>query len=66
VTDRYKLSLYTDGQSGELYDLHNDPQELDNRFDAPAARPIREELTDRFARELMLTDNPLPRRLARW
>ena len=31
---------------GELYDLKNDPHEMDNRFDDPAWLPARKELTD--------------------
>jgi arylsulfatase A-like enzyme len=49
VTSRWRLSIY-DGQSwGELYDLKDDPHELNNRFDDPTAGPIRAELFERLA-----------------
>ncbi len=43
-TPRYSFTVYKNGV-GELYDLENDPQELDNVFDDPDHRATRELLT---------------------
>ena len=34
-TDRYKLVVYADGLSRELYDFQNDPIEVNNRYEDP-------------------------------
>lgn len=53
LTDgRYKLSAYYD-DTWELYDLKTDPNELDNRFDDPSLREIRERLTLELCRRVM-------------
>lgn len=53
VTDgRYKLSVYYDDIC-ELYDLECDPQELDNRFEDPALKDVRERLTLDLCKRLM-------------
>jgi arylsulfatase A-like enzyme len=44
VTDRYKLTVYRGRTWGELFDLHDDPNELRNRFDDPACRDVRESM----------------------
>jgi len=43
-----KLTLELGSGAGELYDLANDPFECENRFDDPACRGLRQELTDRL------------------
>ena len=45
-TKRRKLTLELNSGAGELYDLAEDPDEMDNRFDDPAMRSVRAELTD--------------------
>jgi arylsulfatase A-like enzyme len=53
ITDgRYKLSVYYDDLC-ELYDLRTDPKELDNRFEDPAFKEVRERLTLELARRVM-------------
>ncbi|MBM4086316.1 MAG: DUF4976 domain-containing protein, partial [Planctomycetes bacterium] len=49
ITDRHKLVLYRQRPYGELYDLQEDPNQLTNLFDAPSARPLREELIRQLA-----------------
>jgi arylsulfatase A-like enzyme len=58
TTSRYKLHAYLEHPWGELYDLHEDPGELVNRFDDPGYAPIRGDL------EALLKDtmNHNPRR----
>jgi arylsulfatase A-like enzyme len=46
-TRKHKLVLCDDG-SGELYDLAEEPLEVNNHFDDPEFRSIREELTEKI------------------
>ncbi|MGE0310739.1 MAG: sulfatase-like hydrolase/transferase [Lautropia sp.] len=41
---RWRLTLERGSGAGELYDLREDPHELDNRFDDPGCRSIRDAL----------------------
>jgi arylsulfatase A-like enzyme len=53
ITDgRYKLSVYYDDVC-ELYDLRTDPKELDNVFEDPTLKEVREKLTLALCRKLM-------------
>jgi len=45
-TKTHKLTLETVSGAGELYDLANDPNEMDNLFDDAGARAVRKELED--------------------
>ncbi len=62
VTQRYRMSLRQGEDWHELYDLHNDPEELHNLFDDPAAQPIRNQLSELMLKRLIeLQDtSPLP------
>jgi len=62
VTDRYRLTAYSDQTYGELFDLHEDPSELRNRWDDPAYQGIRDELRLALLDKIMSTDYALPRR----
>jgi arylsulfatase A-like enzyme len=53
ITEDVRLTLYEDVDWGELYDLVNDPHELNNRWDDPQARDRRHELTEKLARKMM-------------
>lgn len=55
----YKLLLHSTGQ-GELYDLKSDPTEVDNRFDDPDLKTVREELTLCLLQWLMRLQDELP------
>jgi arylsulfatase A-like enzyme len=44
-TRTHKCSFELESGAGELYDLVNDPEEMHNRFDDPAYKGVREELT---------------------
>jgi len=48
-TRDYKLTLEQVSGSGELYDLRNDPGEMDNRFDDPGYATLRKELEEMIA-----------------
>ena len=62
VTGRWRLTLYHGVPWGELYDLANDPSEMDNLWDDPAHQPVRAELMEKLARRQMaLADrSPMP------
>jgi len=62
VTPRWRITIAHDEPWGELYDLRNDPHEMDNLFDEPGHRGVRGELMERLAyRQMELTDrSPLP------
>jgi len=49
INDRYKLTLWRDQAYGELFDLHTDPDELNNLWDDPAAAPLKAELLLAYA-----------------
>ena len=62
VTDRYRLSLRQGEDWHELYDLHNDPGEMENLFDKADSGSVRNELTEMMLKRLIeLQDtSPLP------
>jgi arylsulfatase A-like enzyme len=62
VTQRWRMTIIHDDPWGELYDLANDPHELDNLFDDPGHRGIRAALMEKLAyRQMELADrSPLP------
>ncbi|KQI72991.1 hypothetical protein AN191_03550 [Loktanella sp. 5RATIMAR09] len=62
VTDQHRMSLRQGEDWGELYDLSQDPQEITNLFDDPAALPVRQNLTEVMLRRMIdLQDRaPLP------
>jgi len=45
---RYKLNVYHGEQLGELYDMQEDPQELNNLWDDPDYGKVRMDLTDKL------------------
>ena len=53
VTDRYKLVVYRDQTYGELYDLHNDPDQYVNLWDRPEHAKLRGEMLLKFAQATM-------------
>jgi arylsulfatase A-like enzyme len=55
-----KLTLELSSGFGELYDLRDDPHECVNRFDDPACRGLRDELTQRLMSRPDDLCNPMP------
>ena len=53
ITADNRLTLYEGVSWGELYDLTDDPQEMNNLWDDPRARQRRSELTELLARRMM-------------
>ena len=68
VTVRWRMSLYSGipAGHGELYDLINDPHELVNLYDDPAASGAKTEMLERLARAEMETvdRSPFPTAIA--
>jgi arylsulfatase A-like enzyme len=62
VTSRWRMTIAHGDPYGELYDLSNDPHEMDNLFDDAGHRGVRAELMEKLAyREMELADrSPLP------
>jgi arylsulfatase A-like enzyme len=55
-----KLTLEFGSGAGELYDLRDDPHECINRFDDPACRGLRDELTQRLMTRPDDLRHPMP------
>lgn len=66
VTDRWRLSIYPGANWGELYDLQQDPCEIQNLFAAPPALETRAELLWQMSRQMaaLAPDLPLADRMA--
>lgn len=62
VNDRWRMTLYHGVGWGELYDLRNDPSELNNLWDDAGTAGHKAELMERLARrQIALVDrSPLP------
>ena len=62
VTQRWRMTIAQNDPYGELYDLQNDPHEMDNLFEDTAHRGVRAELMEMLAyRQMELSDrSPLP------
>jgi len=62
VTQRWRMTIAQDDPYGELYDLQNDRDEMENLFEDTAHWSVRAELMEKLAYRLMeLSDrSPLP------
>jgi arylsulfatase A-like enzyme len=62
ITERWRMTINHGDPWGELYDLANDPHEMDNLFEDAAHRGVRGELMEELAyRQMELADrSPLP------
>ena len=62
VTDRWRLTIYHNVDWGELYNLVDDPHELDNLWSDPAHQAIKGDLFEKLARRQMALAerSPLP------
>ena len=62
IDERYKLTIYFNRDYGELFDLVEDPQEVSNLWDVPAARDLKNDLIRRLLHaELGREPLPMPR-----
>ncbi len=53
ITGRWRLTLYSCTEWGELYDLENDACEFDNLWDDPDHQAVRAELTEKLLRRVI-------------
>ena len=53
VDQRWRITYYRGVPWGEFYDLENDPLEMDNLWDDPAAASAKRELTERLLHKMM-------------
>ncbi|MDP6502844.1 MAG: DUF4976 domain-containing protein, partial [Planctomycetota bacterium] len=62
VDDRYKITLYKNHDFGDLYDLQEDPGEVNNLWNDPAAGSLKSELLFKFMQaELSREQTRMPR-----
>jgi arylsulfatase A-like enzyme len=66
VTGRHRITYYRGVPWGELYDLVDDPNEMFNLWDDPAAAKVKAEMTEALLRETMAMaeTSPHPKALA--
>lgn len=48
IDKRYKITVYQNQPYGELFDLEEDPREVNNLWDEPSARQLKSELMRKF------------------
>ena len=65
-TDRYKVAYYRGINTGELYDLLNDPNETHNLWASVHYTDIREQMMMLLLDSMLGTTDPLPQRRALW
>ena len=65
VTHRYRLTVYSGHEYGELFDLHDDPQEENNLWDNLMYLQLRNDLQLQLLQEVMRTDISVPRQVSR-
>jgi hypothetical protein len=59
VTETHKITIYREGEDGELFDLVNDPGEVRNLWSDPAAADLKWDLLLAFL-QANLRDEPMP------
>ncbi len=59
INARYKITVYRKGTDGELFDLQEDPGEVNNLWHDPAAAELKAELMEKFLKATFETE-PMP------
>ena len=63
VTRKHMMTCYIGEEYGELYDLEKDPDQFENRWDAPEYASVRTALQAQLMARLAHCDSTLPRRM---
>ena len=64
VNDRYKLTVYATIEQGELFDLKEDPGEINNLWDDPGSQALKGKLMHEFMQETIRTEGTRMPRIA--
>jgi len=56
VNQRYKITVYRDGPDGELFDLQEDPGEVNNLWSEPSAAEIKSKLLHEFMQATLVSE----------
>jgi arylsulfatase A-like enzyme len=66
ITASHRMSVFVEGGWGEIYDLQQDPHEVNNLWDAVEAQPIKSALMHRLVQLMMeySDSSPNPTRIA--
>jgi arylsulfatase A-like enzyme len=62
ITDQHKLTVYSDEDYGELFDLDADPEELHNRWNDTEYADAKNRLYRELANELVMQEGAVPSR----
>jgi arylsulfatase A-like enzyme len=65
VTRTHRFTVYSGQSYGELFDLENDPDEINNLWNDPTHRRMRDDLHIQLLHKIMETDISLPRQISR-
>lgn len=57
VTEEARLTIYEGFEHGELFDLQNDPDELNNLFAKPEGQPLRAKMMEKLVYTMMAYSN---------
>ncbi|MEO7938812.1 MAG: sulfatase-like hydrolase/transferase [Burkholderiaceae bacterium] len=61
VTATHRMSVFVEGGWGELYDLQADPHEMENLWERPEHAPLKLQLMQELAQQLMVMSDTSPR-----
>nr|WP_272214011.1 sulfatase/phosphatase domain-containing protein [Marinicella sp. W31]MDC2875430.1 DUF4976 domain-containing protein [Marinicella sp. W31] len=56
VGQRYKITVYREGRFGELFDLEEDPGEINNLWDQPAAQGLKVDMLQAMIQGFMKSE----------
>ena len=64
VNQRYKITVYRNGEDGELFDLVEDPGEINNLWDDPSSAQLKSRLLHEFVQATLKCESTRMRRIA--
>ena len=62
LAESWRLSIYDSVEQGELYNLEDDPDEIENRWNDPSSERMQRRMMERLLREMIAHSetSPLP------